>query len=172
MTTETAAAPAPPAPSGVPGLNPVAGGHVELRIARSATAMVLGLGAGALVVAGLLAGWGGVLGAAIATALIAAMFLSSAALLDRAARISPTAMMAAALGGFALRLLGYALLIVLLRPVEAIHGPSLAVTAAVLLVASLAWEARHVSRSPGFFVVDASAGRPNAPGADAGRTSS
>ena len=168
MTTDTAAQAQPP----VPGLRPVAGGRVELRIARSASALVAGLGAVALVVAGVVAGWGGVLGAAIATVLIAAMFLSSAALLDRAARISPTAMMAAALGGFAVRLLGYALLIVLLRPVEAIHGPSLAVTAAVLLVASLAWEARHVSRSPGFFMVDASAGRPAAPDADAGRTSS
>lgn len=170
MTTETATTASPTSPP-VPGLRPVAGGRVELRMARSAVTLVLALALPALVVSGLVAGAGGVLGAAIAAALIAVMFLSQAALLDRAARISPTAMMAAALGGFAVRLLGYALLIVLLRPVEAIHGPSLAVTAAVLLVASLAWEARHVSRSPGFFLVDASAGRPAGPGAE-GRTAS
>jgi len=73
-----------------------------------------------------------------------------------AARIGPTALMAAVLGGYLLRLLIYALLIVLLRPVETIHGPSLAITAAVLLLAALAWDVRLVSRVPSFYWVNTS----------------
>jgi hypothetical protein len=136
---------------------------VELRIAASAVRFVAVLAVPLLGAGWLAAGRGGLLGAGIAVALVAGMFAMSASLLSFAARLGPSALMAAALGGFALRLMIYALLIVLLRPVEAIHGPTLAVSAAVLLVATLTWEARYVSRTPGFFWVDASTPAPGDP---------
>ncbi|CAN5168753.1 hypothetical protein BH20ACT9_BH20ACT9_08700 [soil metagenome] len=126
---------------------------VELRLARSAVVFVTLLAVPVVGVAALVAGGGGALGAAIGAAVVVGMFAMSGATLSWAARLGPTALMGAALGGYLLRLMIYALLIVLLRPVEAIHGPSLAVSAAVLLVAALVWEVRTVSRLPGLFWV-------------------
>lgn len=132
---------------------PSASDPVELRIALDAVRVVVLLAVPCLVVAWAVAGGGGLLGAAIGAGVVAGMFLISAGLLSFAARFGPSALMGAALGGFVLRLILYAVLIVLLTPIEAIHGPSLAITAALLLIASLAWEARMVTRTPGFFWV-------------------
>lgn len=135
----------------------------ELRIAASATRAVLLLAVPCLILAALFAGPGGLLGAAIGAAVVLGMFGISAAVAARAARISDTAVLVANVAGFALRLFIYALLIVVLDPVEAIHGPSLAITAAVLLVGSLAWEVRHVSRTPGFWWIRTGAPGPSSP---------
>lgn len=139
-----------------------AGDPVELRLAGSAIRLVAALSVPTIAVCALVAGRGGALGAAIATAVVVGMFAMTGAMMSWAARISPTAMLAAALGGYLLRLMIYAALILLLRPVEAIHDVSLAVSAAVLLVAALAWEMRLVSRSPQLFWVDAAAAKPAA----------
>jgi hypothetical protein len=135
----------------------------ELRIAASATRAVLLLAVPCLILAAVFAGPGGLLGASIGAAVVLGMFGISAAVAARAARISDTAVLVANVAGFALRLFIYALLIVILDPVEAIHGPSLAITAAVLLVGSLAWEVRHVSRTPGFWWVRTGAPGPASP---------
>lgn len=135
----------------------------ELRIAASATRAVLLLAVPCLILAAVFAGSGGLLGAAIGAAVVLGMFGISAAVAARAARISDTAVLVANVAGFALRLFIYALLIVVLDPVEAIHGPSLAITAAVLLVGSLAWEVRHVSRTPGFWWIRTGAPGPSSP---------
>jgi len=129
---------------------------IELRLARSAVGVVGVLAIPALGIATVVAGPGGALGAGIAAAVVGGMFIMAGALMSWAARIGPTALMAAVLGGYLLRLLIYALLIVLLRPVETIHGPSLAITAAVLLLAALAWDVRLVSRVPSFYWVNTS----------------
>ena len=130
---------------------------IELRLARSAVGVVGLLAIPALAIATAVAGPGGALGAGIAAAVVGGMFIMAGALMSWAARIGPTALMAAVLGGYLLRLLIYALLIVLLRPVETIHGPSLAITAAVLLLAALAWDVRLVSRVPSFYWVNTAA---------------
>ena len=138
------------------------GDDVELRMARAALLAVAVLAVPSLAAAGLLAGHGGLLGAGVATGVVAGMFLMAGALTSWAARSGPAALMAAVLGGYLLRLVVYALLIVLLRPVEAISAPSLALTAAVLLLGALAWEVRVVSATPGFFWLHPAAG--GAPG--------
>lgn len=155
MPAERGGAPAPGPPR-----------DVELRLARTAVVFVTLLAVPVIGVAALVAGAGGALGAAVGTAVVAGMFAMSGATLSWAARLGPTALMGAALGGYLLRLMIYALLIVLLRPVEAIHGPSLAVSTAVLLVATLAWEVRAVSRLPGFYWVDTGDRRGRGGGAD------
>ena len=136
---------------------------VELRLARSAVGFLIVLGGPVIGVAALFAGVPGALSAGVGALVVIGMFLMAGALMSWAARISPTALMAAVLGGYLLRLFIYAALILLLRPVEWLHPPSLAIGTAVLLVAVLAWEVRVASRNPSMFWVDAGAGR--APGA-------
>ena len=143
-----------PAPSPVASDNPI-----ELRLARSAAGFLLVLGGPVIAGAFLAAGLAGALSAAIGAAVVIGMFLMAGALMSYAARVSPAALMAAVLGGYVLRLVIYALLIVLLRPVEWLSGPTLAISTAVLLVEVLMWEVRLVSRTPELFWVDARAGR-------------
>ena len=138
------------------------GDAIELRLARSAALFVVVLGIPVVAVAGLLAGTPGALSAAIGAAVVIGMFLMAGALMSWAARISPTALMGAVLGGYLLRLMVYALLILVLRRVEWLSGPSLAISTAILLVAVLAYEVRTVSRTPSLFWIDAAAKAPGA----------
>ena len=135
---------------------------IELRLARSAAIFLVVLGIPVIAVAGLLAGTAGALSAAIGAAVVIGMFLMAGALMSWAARISPAALMGAVLGGYLLRLMVYALLIIVLRRVEWLSGPSLAISTAILLVAVLAYEVRTVSRTPSLFWIDASAKAPSA----------
>src|SRR5687768_9124228 len=128
---------------------------IELDLARSAAGFLLVLGGPVIAVAALLAGTSGALSAATGAAIVMGMFVMAGALMSYAARISPAALMAAVLGGYVVRLMIYAGLIVLLRPLAWVHGPSLAIATAVLLVAVLVWEVRAVSRMPNTLWVDA-----------------
>lgn len=133
---------------------PVESGTVEWRLARAAAAAVLVVSAPTIAVAALVAGRPGAIGAAIAAAVVLGMFVLSGGLVAFGARFGPNGIFAATLGGFFLRLVLYAALIVMLSPLPGIDGPSLAVSAAVLLVTSLAWEVRYVMRTPEFFWLD------------------
>lgn len=137
---------------------------IELRLARSAALFLVVLGIPVIAIAGAAAGLAGAVSAAIGATVVIGMFLMAGATMSWAARISPAALMGAVLGGYLVRLMVYALLIVLLRPVEWLSGPSLAISTAVLLVAVLAWEVRVASRNPSMFWVDASAGKAPAAG--------
>lgn len=139
---------------------------IEWRIALRGVALTVALGV--LFVAG--AAWWlgtpGAVGAGLAVVVVAGAQMLSGALLSLAARFGPTALFAAALGGYVLKLFAYALLIVLLRDSEMVHGPSLAVTAAVLVVAALAWQTRFVLRHERLFWVGDAPARPGAAGSD------
>lgn len=137
---------------------------VELRLARSAAVFLVVLGLPVIGVSWLLAGVPGVAGAALGTAVVIGMFLMAGATMSWAARISPTALLGAVLGGYLVRLMIYAVLIVLLRDAAWLSGTTLAIATAVLLVAVLAWEVRVASRNPSMFFVDASAGQPTSAG--------
>lgn len=132
---------------------------IELRLARSAAVFVVALGIPVIAIAWLLAGKPGLYSAAIGAAVVIGMFLMAGATMSWAARIGPTALMGAVLGGYLVRLMIYAGLIVLLRPLQWLSGPALAISTAVLLVAVLVWEGRVVSRNPSLFWVDAAAGQ-------------
>jgi hypothetical protein len=147
-----ARAPLGPAPRPVTPTDPV-----ELRLAGSAIRLIAALAVPVVAVAFALAGRPGALGAVLGAAIVGGVFLLSAALLSSAARLGPTALLAAALGGYLLRLLLYAVLIVVLRPVEAFSHESLALSTAFLLIAALVWEVRLVSRTPGLFWLEAGA---------------
>ncbi len=129
---------------------------IEWRLALSGAGITLALGAVFVAGGAMSMGSDGVLSTGIAVAVVVGTQLLSGAMMSLAARFGPSALLAAALGGYLLKLLIFALLIVLLDDVAAIHGPSLAVTAAILLVVALVWQTRLVLRDQRlFWVVDA-----------------
>jgi ATP synthase protein I len=132
---------------------------VELRLAAAALRFVGVLAVPVLAIAWLAAGPDGAISAGLGVTLVAGTFGVSAALLSFAARFGTAVLMGAALGGFLLRLIIYAVLLVILRPIETIHGPSLAISVAVVMIATLAFEARYVTRTPGFYWLDPAAAR-------------
>ncbi|MBW3620657.1 MAG: hypothetical protein KY461_10465, partial [Actinobacteria bacterium] len=101
-----------------------------------------------------LRGAAGALTALGAVLLVVGNFYVTGRSLDWAARFGPTALQATALGGFLVRLVLFAAAIVVLRPVDAIDGPVLAISAAVAMVVVLAYEVRLVSSHRELWFVD------------------
>lgn len=126
---------------------------IEWRVALRGVALTLALGLVFVAGAGAWLGAPGLAGAGLAVAVVAGMQALLGGLLSLAAPFGPSALLGAALGGYVLKLCIYALLMVLLGDAEGIHGPSLAVTAAILLVVALAWQTRLVMRDARLFWV-------------------
>ncbi len=98
-----------------------------------------------VLVAGLLRGWDGAASAAVALAIVVVNFLAAAAIMARAAKNGPTAIGAAAAGGYVIRLAVIVIALVLLR-----HQPWVdMVVLGVVLVGThlglLLWETKYVS---------------------------
>lgn len=91
--------------------------------------------------------WGvdGALSAGFGIALVLLNLVASAALLTWAARVSPTALMAAALGGFLARMVVVVLAVAAVRNQSWVELVPLGVTVLVTNLALLVWESRHVS---------------------------
>ncbi len=92
-------------------------------------------------------GFAGSLSAGYALALVLANFLFAAGLLAWAARISPVLLMAAALGGFLLRLILIAIAVLLVRNLWFFEPWPLGITIIVAHLGLLTWETRYVSLS-------------------------
>lgn len=125
-------------------------GAPEMEVARDMALRALPL---AVVPVGLCAlGWGaaGAASAAFAVVLVVVNFLASAWILNTAARISYTLLMAAALGGYAVRL-GFVVVAVLaVRNAAWVELLPLGLTLIVTHLGLLAWELRYVSASLAF----------------------
>lgn len=96
--------------------------------------------------------WGGA-GAAssgVAVGLVLINFALAAAMLSWGARTSPAMLMGAALGGFLLRMVLMAVVLVLLRDRSWISAVPLSITLLVSHVGLLVWELRRVSASLAF----------------------
>jgi len=100
-----------------------------------------------LLVGGLWAGGEGVLSAAIGLVLVAANFLVSARVISWTARRSAGAVMGVVLGSYLLRMAVLFGIALLLGQLSWIDLPVLVVTIAVVHLALLVWETRHVSLS-------------------------
>jgi ATP synthase I subunit len=98
-----------------------------------------------VLVAGLIRGWDGAASAAIAIGIVVVNFLAAAAIMDRAAKSGPTALGAAALGGYIVRLGVILVALVLLRHVSWIDMPTLGIVLVGTHIGLLTWEAKHVS---------------------------
>ena len=103
-----------------------------------------------VVVAGLVWGVDGALSAAFAVGLAVANLVLSAVLLGRAARISLPLLMAAALGGFILRLVLLTAVVWAVADQPWVEMIPLGLTLIVTHLGMLLWETRHVSASLAF----------------------
>ena len=125
-------------------LAPVATNHEGL-IARHIARHAAMIAPAVVLVAGLLRGPDGALSAAIGLGLCAANFLLAAQILGWAAKRGESAIYAAILGGFVLRLAVLTGIVLALRPVSFIDIPVLVLTLAIAHIVLLAWETRYVS---------------------------
>jgi hypothetical protein len=100
-----------------------------------------------ILVAGLIWGVDGALSAAYAIALVLANLLVSATILARAARIGVGVLMAAALGGFVIRLALITVAVLAVKDQAWVSMVPLGLTLIVTHLGLLVWETRHVSIS-------------------------
>ena len=122
-------------------------GSPEIEIARDMVRRALPVAPVLLLVCGLIWGVDGALSSAYGLALVLLNFLLAAALLSWAARISPTMLMAATLGGFLVRMCLIVAAVLLVRHTSwAVMAPLLG-TILVTHVGLLMWETRYVSMS-------------------------
>ena len=103
-----------------------------------------------ILVAGLTRGADGAWSAAYAVALVVANFLLAAALVGWAARISPVAMAATAMGSFAGRLVVITVAFLLVKDQAWVDVVAFGFTLIITHLGLLIWETRHVSASLAF----------------------
>ena len=113
-----------------------------------------------VLVAGLIWGPDGAASGAFAVALVLVNLALSAALLGWAARISLALLMAAALGGFALRLLLLTAVVWAVKDQAWVDITALGFTLIVTHLGLLIWETRHVSASLAYPALKPTGGRP------------
>ena len=89
----------------------------------------------------------GALTSALAVAIIVVNFLIAAAIMSRAARISPEALMGAILGGFMVRMATIAVVVFAVKDESWVVLPVLAFTLLLTQLGLLFWETRFVSAS-------------------------
>jgi hypothetical protein len=103
-----------------------------------------------LLVAGIVSGWAGVASAGYGMAIVAVNLLLSALALAWAARTSPAALMAMALGGFLVRMGLVTVAILVVKDFGWVDLPVLGITVLVSQLGLLFWETRYVSASLAF----------------------
>jgi hypothetical protein len=123
------------------------GPAVEAQIAGDMAKRMLPVLPVLVLVAGLIWGPDGAASGAFAVALVLGNLALSAALLGWAARISLPLLMAAALGGFAIRLFLITAIFLLVKDQSWVDVPALGFSLIVTHLGLLIWETRHVSAS-------------------------
>jgi hypothetical protein len=98
-----------------------------------------------VLVATLARGWNGAASAGVAIAIVLLNFLAAAAIMTRAAKSGPTAIGAAALGGYIVRLAFVVVALVALRHRSWIDLPTLGFVLVGTQLGLLFWEAKYVS---------------------------
>ena len=111
------------------------------RVVRRSAALSAVVAAVCVVVCAALGGAKGLYSALIGVAIVTAFFGISVLVVGRAARISPHVMMAAAMGSYIVKIIGFAIVMVALGKSDAFNGRMLGFTA---LVCILAWTAAEV----------------------------
>lgn len=103
-----------------------------------------------VLVAGLVWGGKGALSALYALGIVLANFALSAAVLGRAAKLSPNATMAAVLGGFLFRMILVALAVGLVNDAGWVSRAPLGITVVLTHLGLLVWETKYLSISLAF----------------------
>ena len=131
----------------VPDITPPDPDGIESRIARDLARHALWIAPVCVIGAGVIWGTAGALGMLLAFVVVLANFLVTAAMLGWAARISPTMIMAVALGGFLVWLFFIFGTGLLVEQTDAIDLNVYVVSVLVLHLGLLAWETRSISFS-------------------------
>ncbi|MFU8840432.1 MAG: hypothetical protein ACNA8R_06890 [Nitriliruptoraceae bacterium] len=134
----------------------------ELRLVRAALLGVSGTAVPVAIVAGLVVGLDGALGALAGAALVLVLFGGSTATLAYVAARRRDAGIGLQVAGAAVRLPLYLAALSALSGVPSIHARSLAAATAIAIAVTLAVELRLLARLPRLFWVDAAATRPSA----------
>ena len=122
----------------------------EGQVAGDLVRRVLIVSPAVILVAALVSGVDGVISAAIGLVLVSLNFLVSAKLITYTARRSPGAVMGVVLGGYIVRLGVLFAIALALDTVSWIDIGVLLLTVAVVHLALLTWESRHVSLTLGY----------------------
>ena len=146
-----------PAPRLLP--PPSAGPAVEREVVFDMIRRALPALPALIVLAGLIWGVDGALSAAFAIGIVLVNFVVSANLLAWSARIALTLMMAAALGGFIIRLILITVAVLAVKDQAWVELVPLGLTLIVTHLGLLIWEARHLSLSLAYPTVKPAAPR-------------
>ena len=111
------------------------------RVVRRSAALTAVVAAMCVAVCAALGGAKGLYGALIGVGIVTAFFGISVLVVGRAARISPHVMMAAAMISYVVKIIGFAIVMIMLGKSDAFNGRMLGFTA---LVCILAWTAAEV----------------------------
>lgn len=111
------------------------------RVVRRSAALTGAVAAVCVVVCAALGGAKGLYGALIGVAIVTAFFGISVLVVGRAAKISPQVMMAAAMISYVVKIIGFAIVVILLGKSTAFDGRMLGFTAIICI---LAWTAAEV----------------------------
>jgi ATP synthase protein I len=111
------------------------------RVVRRSAALTGVVAAVTVAICATLGGAKGLYGALIGVAVVTAFFGISVLIVGRAARISPQVMMAAAMISYVVKIIGFAIVMILLGKSTAFNGRMLGFTA---LVCILAWGAAEI----------------------------
>jgi hypothetical protein len=122
----------------------------ERDIARHMLRAAVPLAPVVVLVSGLVWGLDGAASAAFGLAIVLVNLAASAALLSWAARVSPNALLAAALGGFLARMIVVVLVLFAVRNQSWVEFVPLGITVCVTNLGLLAWESRHISATLAF----------------------
>ena len=111
------------------------------RVVRRSAALTGAVAAVCVAVCAALGGAKGLYGALIGVAIVTAFFGISVLVVGRAAKVSPQVMMAAALISYVVKIIGFAIVVILLGKSTAFNGRMLGFTAIICI---LAWTAAEV----------------------------
>ena len=109
------------------------------RVVRRSAALTGAVAAVCVAVCAALGGAKGLYGALIGVAIVTAFFGISVLVVGRAAKISPQVMMAAAMISYVVKIIGFAIVVILLGKSTAFNGRMLGFTAIICI---LAWDCR------------------------------
>lgn len=122
----------------------------EVEIARDMVRRALPVAPALILACGLLWGVQGALSSAYGIAIVLVNFLVAAGLLARGARISPTMLMAASMGGFIVRMALVVVAVLVVQDAGWVAMPALLGTILVTHLGLLIWETRYVSATLAF----------------------
>jgi ATP synthase protein I len=111
------------------------------RVVRRSAALTGAVAAVCVAICAALGGAKGLYGALIGVAIVTAFFGISVLVVGRAAKISPQVMMAAAMISYVVKIIGFAIVVILLGKSTAFDGRMLGFTAIICI---LAWTAAEV----------------------------